>query len=53
MIKNRGIEKMMLMIKKMAERRTAIVLVIWVLEGLTTVRSLRSMILVCKGRFQK
>ena len=36
---------MMLMIRKMTERRTAIELVIWVLEGLTTVRSLRRMIL--------
>ena len=40
MNKNRGIEKMMLMMKNMMERRMAIVLEICVLEGLTTVRSL-------------
>ena len=40
MNKNRGIEKMMLMMKKMTERRMAIVQEICVFEGLTTVRSL-------------
>lgn len=40
MNKNRGIEKMMLMMKNMMERRMAMVLEICVLEGLTTVRSL-------------
>ena len=40
MNKNRGIAKTMLTIKKMMERRMAMVPEICILEGLTTVRSL-------------
>ena len=41
MNKNRGSAKMMLMMRKMTERRMAMVLEIWEVEGLITVRSLR------------
>ena len=41
MNKNRGSAKMMLMMRKMTERRMAMVLDIWDVEGLITVRSLR------------
>ena len=42
MNKNRGSAKMMLMMRKMTERRMAMVLEIWHVEGRTTLSSLRA-----------